>query len=157
MSESIHYREMIAADTQVVSDLVARTFNTFVAPDFEPVGVTTFLEFVTPGAIQNRLEAGAFGLVAHGDKTIAGVIEFRDYSHITLLFVDAFYQRRGISRTLVQQGIAICQQHNPQLKEITVNSSPYAVAIYQHLGFVIRAPEETHSGIRAVPMRLELE
>lgn len=37
--------------------------------------------------------------------------------------------------------------------EITVNSSPYAVKIYKHLGFVPTAEEQTVNGIRFTPMK----
>ena len=37
--------------------------------------------------------------------------------------------------------------------EFTVNSSPYAVKIYEHLGFVPTDNEQTVNGIRFTPMK----
>ena len=37
----------------------------------------------------------------------------------------------------------------------TVNSSPYAVEVYRHLGFVPTDTEQLTNGIRYTPMRFE--
>jgi predicted GNAT family N-acyltransferase len=36
----------------------------------------------------------------------------------------------------------------------TVNASPFAIAMYRHLGFVAVAPQAEHDGIAYIPMRL---
>ena len=38
------------------------------------------------------------------------------------------------------------------MPEFTVNSAPYAVDIYRHLGFAETGPEQTINGIRFTPM-----
>jgi hypothetical protein len=42
------------------------------------------------------------------------------------------------------------------LAQVSVNSSPNAVPIYERLGFASWSPEQTVNGIRFVPMLLEL-
>ena len=37
----------------------------------------------------------------------------------------------------------------------TVHSSPYAVEVYRHLGFVATDAEQTVSGLRFTPMRFD--
>lgn len=42
-------------------------------------------------------------------------------------------------------------------QEFTVNSSPYAVEIYRHLGFVPTDTEQITDGIRYTPMRYSIK
>ena len=46
-----------------------------------------------------------------------------------------------------------CLQEKFDLAEITVNSSPYAVLIYERLGFVVQNEEMVKNGIRFIPMK----
>ena len=39
--------------------------------------------------------------------------------------------------------------------QLTVNSSPYAVEVYRHLGVHAMAPEQLTDGIRYTPMRYD--
>ena len=52
--------------------------------------------------------------------------------------------------------LAICRREKPDLVAITVNSSPYAVPIYERLGFRQTKPEQVVDGIRIVPMAVEV-
>ncbi|WP_094603611.1 GNAT family N-acetyltransferase [Sporomusa silvacetica] len=42
------------------------------------------------------------------------------------------------------------------MKEITVNSSPYAVLIYEKMGFVRTDVEQEINGIRFIPMKFNI-
>ncbi|MEG0774239.1 GNAT family N-acetyltransferase [Clostridium sp.] len=59
-------------------------------------------------------------------------------NHIALSFVDGKHHRQGIGKKLFQIVL-----ENSTAKEITVNSTPYAVEVYNRLGFVDIASEET--------------
>ena len=48
---------------------------------------------------------------------------------------------------------AMRQDYETQV--FTIHSSPYAVEIYRHLGFVPMDTEQTADGIRYTPMRFE--
>lgn len=152
----IAYRLMQPEDSEPVSVMVARAFNRFVAPDFDEEGVQAILNFVGPEALLERLAQGSFGILACDDTVIVGIIEIFEHRHIRLLFVDEQYQRQGISRELLRRAVEICRERNPRIERLTVNSSPYAVEIYQRLGFELIGPEEVHHGVRATPMVLKL-
>ena len=84
------------------------------------------------------------------------MIEVRDHDHISLFFVDAPFHQRGIGRELVHRALDICRRNRQDLQRIDVNSSPYAVPVYEKLGFRQAAPEQVKNGIRFIPMVLEL-
>ena len=52
--------------------------------------------------------------------------------------------------------IEYCKQNNSSLKNITVNSSPYAVEFYHKKGFKDIDKEQTVNGIISTPMRLKI-
>ena len=60
------------------------------------------------------------------------------------------YLRRGIGRRLFE---AMRRDYARQV--FTVNSSPYAVEVYRHLGFVPTDTEQLTDGLRYTPMRYE--
>ena len=91
------------------------------------------------------------GLAVYGafDKgKIVGVAATRNEgNHIALFFVDSQYHRRGIGRKMFETVL-----HGSISDHITVNSSPYAVNVYHHLGFFDTDAERLENGIRYIPM-----
>jgi ribosomal protein S18 acetylase RimI-like enzyme len=106
--------------------------------------------------MQERLERGNFAFVAVVDDSITGVIEVRSNNHISLLFVRKEYQGRGIARELLELAIEKCRQADNIIDEVDVNSSSYAVRIYEKLGFTRVDAEKLVDGIRFIPMKLKL-
>ena len=156
MEASLSYRLMRSGEETAVCDLVSRVFAEFVAPDYTDEGIREFMNYAEPNRMVERSQGNHFALVATLLREIVGVIEVRDHTHISLLFVDPRYQRIGIGTELLQRSLEICRSHKPALSEITVNSSPYAVPVYRKLGFRERGAEWEVKGIRFVPMVLEL-
>lgn len=156
MDDTVLFREMKAGEEKAVSWMIIRTFCKFVAPGYSLKGIKEFLRFVRPKSLLHRAQEGRLILVAAIKDKIVGVIEIRSYNHISLLFVDAKYHRRGIAKELFRRALEICRNRDPGLAEFTVNSSSYAVPIYEKLGFRQLGPEQVRNGIRFVPMALEL-
>ena len=84
------------------------------------------------------------------------MIEIVDHKHISLFYTDKQFQGRGIGKELLRKSLELCFEHNPEVSEISVNSSPNAVTAYQEFRFFAVSPEQTKNGIRFVPMKLEL-
>ena len=156
-NETISYRQMKAEDILEVNNLVTRVFDESVAPEYSAEGVREFYRYIEPTAFRERAQANHFGLIAVVQTKIVGMIEMRGYNHISLLFVDRNYQRRGIAKHLFSQAIQICQAHKPQPSEISVNSSSFAVPIYEKLGFDRVGGRQVRNGIGFVPMLLDLQ
>ena len=76
-------------------------------------------------------------------QQIVGLLAVRLPAHVALLFVDEAYHRQGIAKQLFQEMLSELMP-----EQVTVNSSPYAVPIYERLGFQIEGNEKTVSGIR---------
>jgi predicted GNAT family N-acyltransferase len=148
---------MQPGEESAVCDLIARVFEEFVEPGFSPEGVLEFLGYTKTEALARRAHDNHFVLVAAAEDEIVGMIEVRNHDHVSLFFVDARVHRRGIGRELLQQALDICRHHRPDLRQVDVNSSLYAVPVYERLGFRPAGPEQVKNGIRFVPMVLELQ
>jgi predicted GNAT family N-acyltransferase len=152
----MQYRLMNPGEEAEVCNLVNHVFDKFVAPHYVEAGIQEFRKYIDPAALQQRSQENHFVLVAVTPDKIVGTIEIRDHCHVCLLFVDQQFQGRGISRELLHRALKICRQCKPELTQVSVNSSPNAVPIYERLGFQQTSPEQTVNGIRFVSMVLEL-
>ncbi|HMM22843.1 MAG TPA: GNAT family N-acetyltransferase [Selenomonadales bacterium] len=149
-------REVLPEEVEAASLLAQKVFNRFIAPGCPSAGIASFRSFAQPGAVRSRLADGSFMLGAYFGEQIGGVLEMRDYSHISLLFTAEEYQRQGVARELFQAALTRCRDCGAVLREVTVNSSPFAVQVYRKLGFLPQAEEQAKGGIRYVPMALKL-
>ena len=112
-------------------------------------GTETFCNFVDNKEITKSFKVyGAFG-----DNILKGVIATdKRKRHINLFFVDKSSQAKGIGKKLMS--IIIDDNEN---SFITVNSSRYAVSIYQNLGFIKTEEEKEQDGLKFTPMKLILK
>ena len=155
----VSIRRMKNGEEEEIYFLIKRVFDEFEAPDYPKEGVENFYNYINPSSIQERHRENHFMLLAINSETkeIVGVIEMRTYNHICLLFVDKKHQRKGVGKVLFQSGKEICLQENPTVREITVNSSPYALKIYEKLGFTATSDEQLVDGLRFIPMIFEIQ
>lgn len=153
----IHIRPLRPHDEPAVSHLVAHVFTKFIAPLYDPEGVTEFLQYASPAEMSRRLHHEHVIWVAEAHGRIIGMVEVRDFDHISLLFVDEAHQRQGVARGLVAHALEACLAHRPGLAELTVYASPNAVAAYQRWGFRATGPEQLRNGMRFIPMALSVE
>ena len=146
----------ITADTLKNSNalqLVWDVFEEFEAYQYSAEGVREFQNYIEYSSIKRLLDNSEMMMWGcfHNDK-IVGMIATRHANHITLLFVDKQHHRQGIAHTLYQEFIDYCSK-NDNCSEISVNSSLYAVEVYEKLGFVTTDTEQQKNGIRFVPMK----
>ncbi len=135
--------------------LAWRTFLRFEADVYTAEGVTNFENFITDTTLHRMFVMGAYQMfVAVADGKIVGMITLRDSTHISLLFVDERYHRRGIGRALLEYLKDYMRQEMGEGR-VTVNASPYGVGFYHRLGFRDLRPEEKKDGIIYTPMELK--
>ena len=78
---------------------------------------------------------------------LVGTLCIREPQHIGGFFVKADHHRKGIGRALFET-----MRRDYDKQEFTVNSSPYAVKVYEHLGFQATDTEQVVNGLRFTPM-----
>lgn len=140
-------REASASDAAAISRLVTGLAHFFVADPTSP-DVATFMAGLAPDAYAQRIESPGFRHhVAEDSAGPCGVIAMRDGSHLYHLFVRADAHGRGIARALWEHARGLSGHSS-----FTVNSSLYAVAVYERLGFVAKAPPQAADGLVFVPM-----
>lgn len=142
--ERVNYRDMMPGEEQAVLDVVMRGFDEFVRPDFTELGVAEFTVSVRTFILD--WPDGHHIMVAEENGLIAGMIDVRDTTHVSLFFVEPAHHGQGVGHALID--FAFSDHVGP----VTVNSSPWAVPIYEHLGFVVTGPGMERNGVRAVPM-----
>ena len=133
------YRAARPGEETAVSNLVARSFNEFIAPGFSEEGIDEFFKYANPRSLAKRSEDSHFVLVAEAGGEIAGMIEVREMKHISMLFVDKAHHRKGIGKELFR-----------------VHSSRFAVPFYESLGFTKTSEEKIIYGVIHIPMALTL-
>ncbi len=150
--DPIVYRMMTPADAEAVSRLILESFTEFIAGGYSDEGRAEFTRYVQGAALVDRSRSNHCVLVALAGERPAGVIELRDNDHVSLLFVDSRFQRRGIARELLARAMSVARPAKPGLERVTVNSSPFGVPMYERLGFRQTGPERTVNGIVFIPM-----
>ena len=156
MDDKVVYRPIEPGEEHTVIDLVARSFRKFVASDCSREGVEEFFKYAQADSLYIRTKTGHDVLVAEIHNQIVGMIEVRDYEHISMFFVEETFHNSGIVKELLRRSLEVCRSNVPDLCRLSVNASLYAVRIYRHLGFRRKAPQQLEKGIRFVPMVLEL-
>lgn len=137
--------------------LIRESYERFVAHDYTPEGTVHFYEYASEEALAARIDGHThFALVAAADGELVGMIEMRDYEQCTLFFVRARQHGQGIGRWLFEEAVAHCRHHRPDLNRITVQSSPFAVPVYRHLGFKNAGVLQEENGIVYQPMVCEI-
>lgn len=128
--------------------LVWKVFCEYEAKDYPESGRQAFWSAIHSEEYLDMLDAyGAFE-----DEELLGIIAMRNEGrHVALFFVDGNFHKRGIGRSLWYTILG-----NNTADTITVNSSLYAVPVYERLGFVPTGAAQEEAGIRYVPMEYRM-
>jgi len=157
MSILYKVRPLKPGDEVEVCNLVARSFNEFIAPGFSEVGIEEFYRYVNPRALHKRWRTGYHVILAEYHELIIGVVEVKKRRHISMLYVEKTYHRNGIASELLEKALGYILSSAPKTKEVTVNSSQYAKPFYEREGFRKTDEEKVIHGIVHIPMALALE
>lgn len=137
-------------------NLVWDVFLEFEAPDYCEEGIQEFKNFIEYESIKDKLLQLQFKMwTCYDNERIIGVLATRPPCHISLLFVNKQYHRKGVARAMFN-AMKEYYKTSTEYFEITVNSSPYAKDVYHKLGFTDTDAEQTVNGIRFIPMKCPL-
>lgn len=156
--EQYSIRQITPDEVGEALELAMEVFMQFEAPDYKPQGVETFRNDIIENAeFIEKCKKGICPIYAAFDNgKIVGIIGMRNESHINLVFTKNEYQRRGIATSIFGYLLSEVKKNSPQIKEITLNSSPYGKSFYLRLGFVPLSEEQEIDGIRFTPMKYVL-
>ena len=142
--ERRYARPLMSFEIPKATDLIWKTFLRFEAPEYSKEGIEHFRASLNDNERTKAMKwYGAFD-----NGNLVGVLSVRKPQHIGGFFVSEDRQGQGFGRMLFE-----LMKSDFEVKEFTVNSSPYAVKIYEHLGFTATGKEQTIDGIRFTPMK----
>lgn len=151
-------RRLSAEEVPAAMELALDTFLRFEAPDYGPEGVEAFRRTVIENEeFLSKCRSGENRLWGAFDgETLAGFYGMRGKSHICLVFTHYAYHRKGIATALFHRVITDVRKENPDVKTITLNSSPYGLPFYLRTGLYPTDTEKTVDGIRFTPMAYDI-
>lgn len=127
-------------------NLAWNVFLKFEANEYGEEGTQNFRRFIESDEAKQYLVI--YG--AYKQDILVGMMAIRLPNHIALFFVKEEYHHQGVGKALFQE---FCKRMPSD--EITVNSSPYAVTIYEKLGFHKISEELVKDGIHFTPMKYQ--
>lgn len=149
-------RRLLPGEVEEAMALVWEVFLEFEAPVYSVQGVETFRRDI----IENKdylanCRAGKCPLYGafDGDKLVSVMGMRSNRSHINLAFTRREYQRKGLATAVFQCLLEDVIKDLPKPSAITLNSAPYGLPLYLHLGFIPMSEEQETDGIRYTPMR----
>lgn len=146
-------KELDREEIKNALDLVWSVFQEFEVPDYSEEGINEFRNLIAFDSIIAKIDKNEMLFWGcYYDNALAGIIASSGKKHVNLLFVKKEYHKQGLGRSLLQTIIDSCKDDD-SIKEITVNSTPYATEFYHKLGFVDVDKEKTVNGIRFTPMK----
>lgn len=102
--------------------------------DYTDEGIENFRRFVSDDKLRQLSGLGLYDVyAAYVDGNIAGMISLRNGNHISLLFVDGIYHRRGIGRALVGHLLEQLKRDG-RYDRVTVDAAPYGIEFYHQIG-----------------------
>lgn len=138
-------RQATPLDAVAVSCLVADLAHYFVA---DSTSVGPFLAGLKASSYAERIASPNFvHYLAEDVRGPCGIISLRDHSHVYHLFVRRDAHGQGIARALWEHAKALSSS-----SRFTVNSSLFAVPVYEHFGFVAKDSPQAANGLAFVPM-----
>ncbi len=145
-------RKITSSEINEALNLAWEVFIQFEAPDSKPEGVEAFKrDIIENEEFIAKCRRGDCPIyAAFDDRKIIGMIGMRESrTHINLVFTKKEFHRKGVATAIFKYLL----RDNPQLSEITLNSSPYGLPFYLKLGFVPQSEEQEQDGIRYTPMK----
>lgn len=151
-------RRIRADELDAAMELAWDTYLRYEAPDYGPEGVETFRrDIIENETFHANCRSGSNRMWgAFDEEKLIGLFAMRGISHICLVFTHHGYHRRGVASAIFQKLLVDVRKENPELKQLTLNSSPYGKPFYDHAGFRDADVEKTINGIRSTAMVYDL-
>jgi len=140
-------------DAEPASALMHELSHFFLASPASPEA-SRFFASTSPERMRENIAASNRKFhVAEDGNAFAGFLSVRDGNHISQFFVSSEFQGRGIGRILWSAAMATARAAGT-FGSFTVDSSLFAIPVYERFGFQVVGPEQQHEGLVFVPMEL---
>jgi GNAT superfamily N-acetyltransferase len=144
---AISFRPANISDASAIS-LLIHSLASYIEDGVVDPQAESYLNTITPEALSQRIAApGFFYVVAEDHSGLCGVAGLRDARHVYHLFVRQELHRQGVARALWER-----LRKSSESSFFTVNSSLFAVPVYQRLGFVSSGDKQSRNGVTVQPM-----
>jgi GNAT superfamily N-acetyltransferase len=152
--ESLVVRPARAEDAEAISGLINSLFRYFLSDPDRPEDAEAFFRKISVEGIAEVLADERYRYqVAEAGGILAGVVGMRDGAHLYHLFVAEPFHGQGIGARLWDTARREARARgNPG--RFTVNSSRYAIPVYERLGFVATDALQVMDGLAYLPMAL---
>lgn len=149
MSDALTIREATPADAPGIAALIESLAGFFLLDPADRSAAAPFFETIAPAAIAGSIADGRlrYHLAERGGELL-GVVGVRDGTHLYHLFVAERAHRQGIALRLWE----VARAASPGC--VTVNSSLFAVPLYERLGFRAAGERQEKHGTAWLPMEL---
>lgn len=136
--------------------MVWRTFLRFEGKIYPENGVGEFFNFITDERLLQGFMAGNYQVMVarHGDE-IVGMGSLRNGNFLSLLFVDAEYQKQHIGSRILEKLMEYLKYEAGE-KNMLVKAATGAETFYTGRGFKITGKKEEYNGISVTPMKIRL-
>jgi GNAT superfamily N-acetyltransferase len=142
-------------DAEPISALMHGLSHFFLASPASPEA-SRFFDSTSPERMRENIAASNRRFyVAEQGNAFAGFISLRDGNHISQFFVPPEFHGRGIGRLLWSAAMATARAADT-FRFFTVDSSLFAIPVYERFGFKVVGPQQQHEGLVFVPMELRL-
>lgn len=149
-------RKIRSSEVEEALALAMAVFMQFEAPDYKPEGVEAFKrDMIEDEEFISKCKGEICPIYAAFEQgKMIGMMGMRaTKTHINLAFTKKEYHRQGVATSIFKYLLDDVLKEKPDLREITLNSSPYGKGFYLHLGFVPLSEEQEMDGIRFTPMK----
>lgn len=155
--DAVEIRPLAPEDGKAVAAMLNQVYDEQAAPSQKPAELAEFRAYAAAEAIVERANTHGIYVAWNGARP-AGVIEVRDSSQVTLLFVKAAPGDDpggyAVALSLVVRAAEACRAAGQTT--MTVSATPATQAFYRRLGFVPAAEPREADGLAFVRMEKRL-
>ncbi len=96
---------MQPGEEQFVINIVKEAFDTSVALSYNQDGIEEFYKFANENCLAERSKIDYFTIIAYHNQQAVGIIEIKEYCHISMFFVRPKYQKNGYGKALFNEAL----------------------------------------------------
>jgi len=151
-------------DATEISSLILTVAHSQLRTEFSEDGWLLFKKLLAVKTLKGLLNNKKFFyLVVTKGQSVVGVLCIKDRSHVFHFFVHSEFQGRGIGKLLWKAYLNDIKKPRfnygtpvKKFTEVSVNSSDYALPIYQKLGFKMKNGRQIKNGVCYTPLTFAL-